>query len=169
MITRNAPYFKPEAILDGRPAPQPLNCTVTRVVRFEEVDVMNVMWHGRYPSYFEDARVAFGKAYRLGYMDFYNAGLVVPVKQMGIDYVAPLRFGQICHITASLHWSEAARLNFSFAITDEADAVVTTGYTVQLFLNTDMEMFMGKPDFYADFCAQWLAGTVANRTKDGVS
>lgn len=30
-------------------------------VRFSEVDSMNVVWHGSYPLYFEDAREAFGK------------------------------------------------------------------------------------------------------------
>lgn len=169
MITRNAPYFKPETMLDGRPAPRPLRCSVAREVRFEEVDALNVVWHGRYPSYFEDARMGFGAIYGLGYLDFYRAGLVVPVKQMGIDYVAPLRFGQRCSIAASLHWSEASRLNFSYAITGEEGALLTTGYTVQLFLNTDMEMFLGKPDFYADFCAAWAAGGLEGRGEGSVS
>ena len=165
MITRNAPYFRPEMLMSGQPAPQSLTCTVPREVRFEEVDSMRVVWHGRYPSYFEDARVAFGRAYRLGYTDFYNAGLVVPVKQMGIDYVAPLRFGDTCSITVSLHWSAAARLNFSYAIRNEAGALLTTGYTVQLFLNMDMELSMTKPDFYAAFCAEWAAGRLKTRTE----
>ena len=30
-------------------------------VRFSEVDSMNIVWHGSYPLYFEDAREAFGK------------------------------------------------------------------------------------------------------------
>lgn len=30
-------------------------------IRFSEVDSMNVVWHGSYPLYFEDAREAFGK------------------------------------------------------------------------------------------------------------
>ena len=36
-------------------------------VRFSEVDSMNVVWHGSYPLYFEDAREAFGKKYGLEY------------------------------------------------------------------------------------------------------
>ena len=165
MITRNSPYFKSETLLSGCPAPKPLYCTVTREVRFEEVDSLRVVWHGRYPSYFEDARVAFGKIYGLGYTDFYNAGLVVPIKQIGIDYVAPLRFGDTCSITTCLHWSEAARLNFSYTIMGKGGTLLTTGYTVQLFLNTDMEMFLGKPEFYAAFCAEWAAGRLENRAE----
>lgn len=162
MLTRKAPYFKPETTMDGRPAPAPLRCSVMREARFEEVDALKMVWHGRYPSYFEDARVAFGKAYGLGYTDFYAAGLVVPVKQMGIDYVAPLRFGQICRVTASLHWSEAARMNFSYVIADVSGSVATTGYTVQLFLNTKQELFMAKPEMYANFCARWALGEFAD-------
>jgi acyl-CoA thioester hydrolase len=162
MFTRKAPYFKQETMPDGSSAPLPLCFTVERTARFEEVDPLNVVWHGRYPSYFEDARVAFGAAYNLHYVDFYNAGLVVPIKQMGFDYVRPLRFAQVCRITATLHWSEAARLNFSYAITDLSGAVLTTGYTVQLFLNTDMELFMVKPDFYANFCSLWKSGKLTN-------
>lgn len=37
-------------------------------VRFSEVDSMNVVWHGSYPLYFEDAREAFGKKYDFGYL-----------------------------------------------------------------------------------------------------
>jgi acyl-CoA thioester hydrolase len=158
MLTRKAPYFKAESMSDGSPAPPPLCCTVERTARFEEVDPLNVVWHGRYPSYFEDARVAFGDAYNLSYLDFYKAGLVVFIKQMAFDYVQPLRFAQTCRITATLHWSEAARLNFSYVITDLSGTVLTTGYTVQLFLNTDMELFMVKPDFYANFCSLWKNG-----------
>lgn len=39
-------------------------------IRFSEVDSMNVVWHGSYPLYFEDAREAFGRKYGLGYLVF---------------------------------------------------------------------------------------------------
>ena len=160
MITRKAPYFRPETLPDGRPVPAPLSCSVERAVRCEEVDALNVVWHGRYPSYFEDARVAFGAAYGFDYTDLYNAGLVVPIKQMGIDYVTPLRFGQTCRITATLHWSEAAKLNFSYVISGAAGEIVTTGYTVQLFLTLDLDLCMVKPDYFVDFCNRWESGSL---------
>lgn len=160
MITRNAPYFKARNKADGGSAPAPLTWSVDRAVRFEEVDSLGVVWHGHYPSYFEDARVAFGDARGFGYLDVYNAGFVIPVKQMGIDYIAPLRFGQKCRITARLHWDDAARINFSYEIRDEAGALLTTGYTVQLFLTAGGELCMVKPDFFQDFCQRWERGVL---------
>lgn len=44
-------------------------------IRFSEVDSMNVVWHGSYPLYFEDAREQFGADYDLGYMRFVDEGL----------------------------------------------------------------------------------------------
>jgi len=164
MLSRKYPYFRPETLADGHPAPKPLSLTVERKARFEEVDAINVVWHGRYPSYFEDARVAFGEAYGCSYYDFRDAGLIVPVKQMNIDYNGPLRFGQQCRITATLHWSASARINFSYKITNLEGAVLTTGYTVQLFLDLEQQVFMFKPDFYADFCTRWEAGFLKPKT-----
>ena len=37
-------------------------------IRFSEVDSMNVVWHGSYMLYFEDAREVFGEQYGLTYM-----------------------------------------------------------------------------------------------------
>lgn len=112
-------------------APQPLTLVVERTARFEEVDALGIVWHGRYPSYFEDARVALSARYGLGYMDFYSQGVVTPIKKMHIEYHRPLRFEEHFTIQGYWHWSEAARLNFEFILRNDQQQVVTTGYTVQ--------------------------------------
>ena len=38
--------------------PPPLGIRVERKVRFEETDPLGIVWHGRYASFFEDARTA---------------------------------------------------------------------------------------------------------------
>lgn len=151
-------YFKTPVLADGSPAPAPLGVTVTRLVRFSETDPLNVVWHGHYASYFEDARVAFGERYGLGYQAIYDAGFVTPVKQMHIDYEAPLRFNQECRITASLFWSDAARLNFEYVVADGEGRLTTRGYTVQLFVTLKGDLFYAKPDLYEAFCARWKNG-----------
>lgn len=83
---------------------------------------------------------------------------------MHIDYEAPLRFGQECRITASLFWSEAARLNFEYVIQDAEGRVTTRGYTVQLFLTLGGELLYAKPDFYERFCARWRENSSGSST-----
>jgi len=138
--------------------PVPLQATVERTVRFEEVDVLGIVWHGRYASYFEDARIALGQKYSIGYMDFYRHGVVAPIKKMHFDYHRPLRLLEKITIKGILHWSEAARMNFEFAIRNSNGELATTGYTVQMMLDTNENILVVPPAFYLEFCNKWKAG-----------
>ena len=152
-------YFKPpRPLLDKSPAPAPLAWSISRRVRFNEVDPLNVLWHGHYASYFEDARMALGERYGIGYQDFYAAGVLAPIRQMHMDYEGPLRFDETCRVSAQLFWDDAARLNFEYVIYDGQGKVATRGYTVQLFVTPSGDLYYAKPDFYEAFCSRWKAG-----------
>ena len=149
------PYFKRR-----KGQPSPLRISIEQTVRFEEVDSLGIVWHGRYASYFEDARVAFGEKYGIGYMDFYENGVVAPIKQMHFDYHQPLRFGDEMMIEAVLHWSEAARLNFEFTVRNSNDELSTTGYTIQMMLDLEENILVVLPPFYKKFLDNWKAGVL---------
>lgn len=141
-------------------APPPLRATVSRQVRFEEVDPLAIVWHGRYPSFFEDARLAVGEKYGVGYMECYANGLLTPIKKMHLDYFRPLRFQETFTIEGILHWSEAARLNFEFILRNVAGEVTTSGYTVQMMLDLQQTMLLIPPPFYRDFLDRWQEGAL---------
>jgi acyl-CoA thioester hydrolase len=147
------PYFK--SLED---APCPLECTVQRKVRFEEVDALGIVWHGRYPSYFEDGRGALGEKYGISYLEFHRNNIIAPIKAMHIDYHKPLTYPDIITIKAILHWSDAARLNIEYTITDNKGELMTTGYTIQLLLDLNKNLHMVLPPFYVEFCRKWKAG-----------
>ncbi|MFZ4833623.1 acyl-CoA thioesterase [Rouxiella sp. Mn2063] len=155
------PYFTPQPCLNGNPIPEPLPFTVERTVRFEEVDLMAVLWHGHYASYFEDARVALGNFYDIGYQVMMQHSILAPVRQMYVDYRAPLVFDERCTITALLHWSEAARLNLSYLIKNQAQEIVATGYSVQMFIDARRKLMLEQPTFLHDFYQRWKSGAVA--------
>jgi acyl-CoA thioester hydrolase len=138
--------------------PTPLKVGVERTVRFEEVDALGIVWHGRYASYFEDARIALGQKYEIGYMDFYTHGVVAPIKKMHFDYHRPLRFQETVTIEGILHWSEAARMNFEFIIRNNNGELATTGFTVQMMMDSNENILVIPPLFYVEFCNRWKAG-----------
>ncbi len=142
-------------------APAPLRLTVGRRVRFEEVDSMGIVWHGCYPSYFEDARVALGHRYGISYSDFIQAGIPVPVRQMQIDYLGPLRFEDDVDIAAILHWSDAARINVEYEIHNARGQLVCRGCTVQMMLDRDLNILLAPPPFFAEFLQKWKQGELA--------
>ena len=150
------PYFRRQ-----HGAPEPLCCSVERVVRFEEVDALAIVWHGRYPSYFEDGRVLLGEKYGLSYMDFYRQGVIAPIKQMHVDYHLPLRFGDPFTIEALLHWTDATRLNHEFVLRNAAGEITTTGYSVQLLMDQEQNVLMLPPPFYENFRQRWLSGEIS--------
>lgn len=147
------PYFR-----NAPDDPPPLHCVVPRRVRFEEVDPLGIVWHGRYPSWLEDGRVALCEQNGIGYMQLYEQGILAPVKKMQLDYHHPLRFGELCSIHGRLHYSEAARINYSCTIYNAQDTVCATGCTVQLMLDADMNLLMTPPAFYQAFLRNWKEG-----------
>ncbi len=142
-------------------APAPLCLTVKRRVRFEEVDSMGIVWHGCYPSYFEDGRVALGRRYGISYSDFIHEQIPVPVRQMQIDYYRPLRFDEEFEVKTILHWSDAARINFEYEIGTAQTQLACTGCTVQLMLDQNLEVLLSPPPFFAAFLARWKQGELA--------
>jgi len=150
------PYFP------GRQGdPPPLRTIVERQVRFEEVDPMGIVWHGRYPGYFEDARVALGSRYGIGYEDFIRHGVPAPIRRLQIDYLTPLQFRDEFSIEALLHWSDAARLDFEFVIRRADGGLAATGCSVQLLLEPTGALLLLPPPFVLALRERWLAGALA--------
>ncbi len=146
-------YFPEE---DG--APEPLLATSSRRVRFEEVDVIGMAWHGRYVSYFEDGRIAFGDKYGLSYTNFRDKQVMAPIVQMHFDFKSPLRFDETMRIEARLHWCETLRLNFSYKIFNSEERLAATGYTVQLLCDTSNNIILIPPDWITSFRENWKNG-----------
>jgi len=144
------PYFPKK---EGHPLP--LRAEFRRRVRFEEVDPLGIVWHGRYPSYFEDARTALGDKYCIGYNILYQHGVVTPIRQFHIDYFASLRFDQEFVIEGIQHYSESARINTEYVIRDSYGKITTRGYTVQMFLDLEGNILIDFPDFFAAFAERW--------------
>lgn len=148
-------------------APKPLRLEVERRVRFEEVDALGIVWHGRYPGYLEDVREALGDHYGIGYLDFFREGVVTPIRQLHIDYHQPLQLHEEITIQGELHWSEAARLNFSYQIFNAQGKLTTSGYSVQMILDYQSRaVLMVPPPFFQTFLERWRQNDHSEKTHE---
>ena len=127
-------------------------------VEFYDVDSMRIVWHGNYVAMFEDARMALGDAAGLGYRDFFKHGIVLPVRQMHIDYLSPLTYGHTYEVKARLFYSQAVRLNFDFTVLNEQKQIMARGYTVQLLVDENKQVLFERPAFYEEICRLWKQG-----------
>ncbi len=126
------------------------------VVRFSEVDPMQIVWHGHYLKYFEDGRESFGLKYGLGYLEVYKHQVMIPIVQIRCDYKRPLKYGDVAVVETIYRPAEAAKIIFDYAIYrgDEPDPVAK-GSSIQVFLDMQGELILTPPEFYTGWKKHW--------------
>lgn len=125
-------------------------------IRFSEVDSMNVVWHGSYPLYFEDAREVFGAKYGLEYMSFFDHGYFAPIVELNFHYRQPIRYGMHPRIDITYRPTEAAKIVFDYEIHHpDDDSIMATGESVQVFMDRQYQLVWANPDFYEAWKQRW--------------
>lgn len=126
-------------------------------VRFSEVDSMNVVWHGSYPLYFEDAREAFGRKYDLGYLLMFGNGYYAPLVDLEFHYRKPIVYGMRPKIRITYRPTDAAKIVFDYKIFDSNDgSVMATGSSTQVFMDKEYQLVLYNPPFYEEWKKKWL-------------
>jgi len=140
-----------------RRAPGPYLEHRTRLrVRFQDVDAIQVVWHGHYVGWFEAGREGLGEAYGLGYRELIAAGLLAPAVQLSCDYLQSARYGDEVVIVTRLHASPRATVELSYEVRREADdALLARGRTVQAFTDPQGNLLLNQPDLLRRFWEQW--------------
>ncbi|MCZ4304917.1 thioesterase family protein [Zoogloeaceae bacterium G21618-S1] len=101
-------------------------------VPFFHVDAMEVVWHGHYVQYFEQARTALLRRIDYDYPQMRASGYAWPVVECHIKYVRPARYGQKIRIEAALVEAQN-RLKIAYTIRDAATGQrLTRAYTIQV-------------------------------------
>lgn len=126
-------------------------------IRFSEVDSMNVVWHGSYPLYFEDAREAFGKKYDFGYMLIFDSGYYAPLVDLEFHYRKPIVYGMRPRIKITYRPTESAKIVFDYRIYDSNNgSLLASGRSTQVFMDKDYKLVLYNPPFYEEWKKRWL-------------
>ena len=101
-------------------------------VRFHDVDMVGVVWHGHYLRYFENARWALMDRIGYGFERMVQSGFAWPIVDLQTKFVSPARFGDRLRVRASLvEWE--ARLVLNYLVTRDGDGTrVARARTVQV-------------------------------------
>lgn len=125
-------------------------------IRFSEVDMMGIVWHGNHIKYFEDGREHFGKKYGIGYMEVHRRGYMIPLVDIQVNYKKAIRYETTIVVETRFVDSPAAKVIFEYEITDKSSSeVYATGRSVQVFLTNEGELYLTIPDFYAEWKKKW--------------
>ena len=125
-------------------------------IRFSEVDSMNVVWHGSYMLYFEDAREEFGRQYKLEYLTIAKFGYYAPLVDRQFHYRKPLTYGMRPRIDIIYRPTEAAKIVFDYEIHDsETDELMASGRSVQVFMDLNYQLVWATPQFFIEWKRMW--------------
>jgi acyl-CoA thioester hydrolase len=102
------------------------------VAQFYDVDAMQVVWHGNYVRYFEQARGTLLDKIDYNYPEMERSGYLWPIVDMRIKFVRPVRYQQRLRVEATLVEYEN-RLKINYVCRDDASGeVLTKAHTIQV-------------------------------------
>ena len=121
-------------------------------IRFNEVDMMGVVWHGSYVTYLEDAREAFGARYGLSYRKYIDEYTFAPIVELDMRYRKPLRYGMKPVVRITYKPTDAAKILFDYEILDpESGEVFLQASSVQVFMDRNYNLLWDSPAFYTEW------------------
>ncbi|MBS7662297.1 acyl-CoA thioesterase [Pseudomonas lalucatii] len=135
-----------------------LQAEIELVVPFFDVDSMEVVWHGHYVKYFEEARCALLDRLGHNYRQMREAGYAWPVIDLQLRYIRGARFGQRLKVRADLvEWEN--RLKIHYLISDAASGErMTRGSSVQVAVAiASREMLLASPRVLVEAVERALA------------
>jgi acyl-CoA thioester hydrolase len=110
----------------------PISTSIDITIPFQDIDAMEVVWHGNYARYLEMARGALLDCIDYDYPRMRDSGFIWPIVDMRIKYIRPLHFKQTIRVHASLTEYEN-RLKIDFVICDaHSSEKLSKAYTVQV-------------------------------------
>lgn len=128
-----------------------ISAEVSIQAQFYDLDPMQVVWHGNYPRFLEQARCALLDRIGYNYPEMAESGYVWPIVDMQIKYVRPIRFAQVVTATATLKEYEN-RIRIDYRITDsKTGELLTKARTDQLAVLVETgELCFETPAVFAD-------------------
>jgi len=97
-------------------------------VRFGETDLMGIVHHASYLSYFEAARVAWLRRRGVTYKTWAERGWHLPVVEANVRYRAPASFEDVLTVEVVLAELRSHSLRFAYRVT-RGEALLADGET----------------------------------------
>ncbi len=109
-----------------------ISATIVTKAQFYDLDPMDVVWHGNYARFLEQARTELMEKIGYSFKEMRDSGYLWPIVDFRIKYVRPIRFGREFSVEATVMEYEN-RLRIDYRIRDqETGEVLTKASTIQV-------------------------------------
>jgi acyl-CoA thioester hydrolase len=110
-------------------------------VRYAETDQMGMVYHGNYAQYFEMGRVEWLRNLGVSYRLMEEAGIMLPVVSLTMNYKKPARYDDELVIRTIMKNQASVKIEFDYEIFNSKGELLTTGNSVLVFV----DMKTGRP------------------------
>jgi acyl-CoA thioester hydrolase len=120
----------------------PAHCVSRHVVRvrFGETDLMGIVHHGTYISYFEVGRVEYMRRRGLDYNSWTELGIHLPVVEAHVRYRKTARFDEVLCVESRLTELTRVKVRFAYRLLrggTGSDELVAEGFTLLACVGDD--------------------------------
>lgn len=119
-------------------------------VRYCEVDRMGYLHHGNYAAYFEEGRTELLRQYGLNYRDVEDKGVILPLRNLYIDYFQPAYYDDVVTVETILEKMEGVRLQFKYVATNQDGKKICEATTLLVFADSKTGKPVRTPAFFRE-------------------
>ncbi|PMH44594.1 hypothetical protein BCU68_03595 [Vibrio sp. 10N.286.49.B3] len=128
-----------------------ISATAFVTVAFQDCDPMQVVWHGNYYRYLEEARRALLEELKFPYDEMERQNLAYPIVDTRMKFVSPAQHAHKLEVTATLsEWENRLRMDF-VVFNHTTGKISVKAHTIQCAVNlTTQEMLYVSPQCLLD-------------------
>ncbi|MFV8226631.1 acyl-CoA thioesterase [Christiangramia aquimixticola] len=119
-------------------------------VRYAETDQMGVVHHGNYPQYLEIGRLSWLDSLGISYKSMEEQGIMLPVFELNLKYHKPITFDENIRLETRLREKPNVKIIFDYSLYNEQDELVTTAYSVLVFMDSKSRKPIRCPKYILD-------------------
>ena len=127
-------------------------------VRFEETDLMAVVYHGRYLPWLEMGRVAYLRACGVDLNELMSQGVLFPIREINVKYIRSARFDDEYEVQTTMAEFNRAKMTFSYKVIHVGDGkLLAEGTTTNVFADKDGKILRLAPEWFEKINKAYLA------------
>jgi len=125
-------------------------------IRYGETDKMSYVYYGTYPLFYEEARTELMRSVGMSYKDLEDAGYMLPVHTMNIEYIKPAYYDDLLTIKTTLKDYPSARLVFYYEVYNQQGTLINRAKTELIFLNSQNMKPCRAPKIFLDLLNKYF-------------
>lgn len=119
-------------------------------VRYGETDQMGFVYYGVYAQYYEVGRVEAMRSLGLSYKEMEEAGILMPVINLNINYKKPALYDDEVRIVTSVKEIPSLRITFHYECFNQKNELLNNGTVTLVFLDKQKNKPTLPPDWFLD-------------------